>query len=466
MSGMPSPNEEKMSTIDPVLDHPQVSGSLSSRATSKAATTAAAAGKPLVVRATAASSSSVSISPTNGHNGGGSNSSSSKANEATTVGIQDDKSITNINNSKYQAEQELEEEKKTAAAASYAASSDYPEVKESAHLKLRTMHLDRQKVDDVADTDSKKMPSKWLELQAEDALAGKVGNRFEKAPTTDSSSENNEESASSSGGEELPPGMVWLLEYGLPGVGPAESEQRFASLGDDVSKFAIFLDSVVHRDDTIQPQSTVGRAAATTTVNAGVNGAAPPREGSPKSRRSDSIEGGSTTEAVVVVGEAASTAIETTVVAGTVSMDEKQAGGANKGQHDSPRNTGKTGVSAEVEALEAEMKKAAAATLAAAGGSRWASGIMASTVEIADEAIQKRLQTLWEQGRLLSQEQDARDVLRGREVRCEDFVVFYTLDVGRGRSKWAGEWGVGGKILFGAKSVFGTGQLVCAMRVL
>ncbi len=46
--------------------------------------------------------------------------------------------------------------------------------------------------------------------------------------------------------------------------------------------------------------------------------------------------------------------------------------------------------------------------------------ITVSTVEVLDEAIQQSLRELWEGGRLLSQERDAANVLRGQEVRSFD----------------------------------------------
>lgn len=43
--------------------------------------------------------------------------------------------------------------------------------------------------------------------------------------------------------------------------------------------------------------------------------------------------------------------------------------------------------------------------------------VTAKTVELADEGVKQGLETLWKEGRLLSQESDPADVLRGREVR-------------------------------------------------
>lgn len=48
--------------------------------------------------------------------------------------------------------------------------------------------------------------------------------------------------------------------------------------------------------------------------------------------------------------------------------------------------------------------------------------ITVSTVEVRDEGIQQSLRELWKEGRLLSQERDAANVLRGQEVRSFDGV--------------------------------------------
>lgn len=73
----------------------------------------------------------------------------------------------------------------------------------------------------------------------------------------------------------------------------------------------------------------------------------------------------------------------------------------------------------------------AAGRTAAAGTER---RIFASTVEIGEEGLQKSLKDLWWEGRLLSQERDAVNVLRGQEVCacvrvcvCVFFFVIFTI---------------------------------------
>lgn len=140
-----------------------------------------------------------------------------------------------------------------------------------------------------------------------------------------------EEHGGREGGDQLPPGTAQLLEYRAPpAAGGEKGETLYASLGDDVSKFIIFLESAVARGQSPSESSVVDEDG--------------------------------------------------------VRLD--LAGGA----------------------------------AAAAGGLE--RQIFVSTVEVGDEGVERMLQALWSGGRLLSQERDAMDVLRGQEVRaCSPFRV-------------------------------------------
>ncbi|CAN0154893.1 unnamed protein product [Ectocarpus fasciculatus] len=52
--------------------------------------------------------------------------------------------------------------------------------------------------------------------------------------------------------------------------------------------------------------------------------------------------------------------------------------------------------------------------------------VVATTVELEDEGVKQRLETLWKEGRLLSQESDPADVLRGRERNFSERLSAYT----------------------------------------
>lgn len=123
--------------------------------------------------------------------------------------------------------------------------------------------------------------------------------------------------------DQLPPGQVRLLEYRAPrGAEDEQGGTRYASLGDDVSKFITFLESPVARGG----------------------------------RNGDADE-----------------------------LDVAAGAGAGAGG------------------------------TAAKGTER---RIFASTVDVGEDGVQQRLRVLWEEGRLLSQERDAANVLRGQEVCC------------------------------------------------
>ncbi|CAB1109414.1 unnamed protein product [Ectocarpus sp. CCAP 1310/34] len=52
--------------------------------------------------------------------------------------------------------------------------------------------------------------------------------------------------------------------------------------------------------------------------------------------------------------------------------------------------------------------------------------VVANTVDLADEGVKQGLETLWKEGRLLSQESDPADVLRGRERNFSERLSAYT----------------------------------------
>lgn len=270
--------------------------------------------------------------------------------------------------------------------------------KESAHLKLRAMHLGRREPDVIGG--GSKGPSKWLQAQAEEAPALEADSG--EVASADICG------AQADGAEvELPPGTVWLLDYRAPGPGSA----RFASLGTNLSKFAIFLDTAVSGGQLEPPavgsvQGVNGDGAPGADVG-GLNGF--PDEG--LHLRATDWQRGEDTVLVVEDGVEAANAAAEKVKNGTGS-----ASGAR--------------VSA-VEAAEAATVAAAAANVAASGG-RWAAKIATSTVEVKDEGIQESLKALWADGRLLSQESNATDVLRGGEV-CG--MLFWCGGVRRGRGK-------------------------------
>ncbi|CAM9299846.1 unnamed protein product [Scytosiphon promiscuus] len=137
----------------------------------------------------------------------------------------------------------------------------------------------------------------------------------------------------------LPPGPSWLLEYRAPPAADGEQgEALYASLGDDISNFIVFLESAVARGESVRDSSGVEKDETGLHPAAGAG------------------------EEVPAAG----------------------AGAKQKGQ------------------------------------------ILVSTLEVGDEGAERRLRALWTEGKLLSQERDAVDVLRGQEKSFSELLSSYT----------------------------------------
>ena len=229
--------------------------------------------------------------------------------------------------------------------------------KQSTHLKLREMHMGGgRRVEGKAEETSP------------DGSEGSHGDADNSAP--------------GEGEEGLPPGTVRLLEYRSP---RGESE-RFVSIGGDVSKFALFLDSAVGRG-VLEP---------------------------PTVRMPD--DGGG------MDGEAATVGVAPT--GGRRSSDN------SLGRRDRYEEEGNLARVSDIgsDAATAEGELAPAESHAAMAEGRWATWITASTVEVSDERVQESLKELWKAERLVSQERDATNVLRTGEVTwgTGSFMLYVT----------------------------------------
>eukprot|EP00904_Undaria_pinnatifida_P004953 jgi/Undpi1/1588/HiC_scaffold_11.g04978.m1 len=288
--------------------------------------------------------------------------------------------------------------------------------------------------------------------------------------------ENTDQAANGGEAPGLPPGKAWLLEYRAPARGPAGGGARFASLGSDLSKFAIFLDAAVARGELEPPPMAKrnegvygegGASADSVAIAEGVAGAGD-IPGGRSGRVTCAERSAGACESLgdaggLSVGYGGETARERLSSSHSSSLfepsrarvggrkggeaneaAEEEGGGGERGEEGKgdgggakltdlakppaakpDRQLTKPTRSPAVEAAAAEMAAAAAASVAAAGG-RWAGQIEVSAVEVADEGVQQDLQALWEEGKLLSQERDATEVLRGREQNFSELLSSYT----------------------------------------
>lgn len=297
------------------------------------------------------------------------------------------------------------------------------ERRESAHLKLRTMHLDRRKrsTRGGSDGDDEKgatAVSQGFRSRDERAFMGADGGG-------DSAEENSHDDSSNDPGGSLPSGTMRLLEYRSVGSGEGE---RYASLGDDLSKFAMFLDSFVEKGQLEAPPvpppspavpTTVANAtvvesdqvASAASVVDGVDIGASVSGGSENIRPENDETRSQRNSAPVAStsGAAGSEVADASEGLRSHAMKEEEKGQEAAPEAVSPPAAG------SLEALEEE--KTAAGVGDEAAGGRWASRITVSTVNTTDESVQDSLQGLWKEGKLLSQDRDVTDVLRGEEVR-------------------------------------------------
>lgn len=225
--------------------------------------------------------------------------------------------------------------------------------KESMHLKLRAMQLGKRRAEE------------------DDGGCVKI-----KADEMNTAVDGSDDGPTDEGEAGLPPGTLRLLEYRYRS--PRGEIERFASIGSDVSKFALYLDSAVLRGLLEPPAALRTPNAATVTHTMGA-----------------------------VEGEKQSVP-RVTPTGGLLPRGDRQR---------------------EAYVSESDVKAAAAASVApgtenltAIAEGRWAAHISISTVNVADEGIQESLKELWKAERLLSQERDATDVLRDGEVRTKTRV--------------------------------------------
>ncbi|CAM9359098.1 unnamed protein product, partial [Sphacelaria rigidula] len=123
--------------------------------------------------------------------------------------------------------------------------------KESAHLKLRNLHVGRSGAHDRC------QPQDAARMERTDSDSRQEDRDVEAAAPAAADDEiNNGGSAVAS----VPPGIVCLLEYCAPSLQQGESgresqqqQQRLASFGSDGAKFAMFLDEAVHRGEIVAP---------------------------------------------------------------------------------------------------------------------------------------------------------------------------------------------------------------------
>lgn len=285
-----------------------------------------------------------------------------------------------------------------AAAVAPAAAAGAGKNKQSAHLKLRTMHLGR---DDAA-----------VEQDRTEQMQPQDGNPVVVALERVASGVDQSESATEGRGAPpagLPPGTVWLLDYRPPPppLGESRGVDRFASLGGDASKFAIFLDSAVARGELEPPPPPVPPIpGAAADVGRGEAARAEARRG----------------EGVALAGAPPFMSVEDGARQEDREVDTRDpqhaavaAGGRGAGAKGKGEGLPEPKPAAEAKPVAA----IDAACAIASGGGRWATRITASTLEVTDEGAKESLQALWKQGRMLSQEGDATNVLRGEEVRGE-----------------------------------------------
>lgn len=246
--------------------------------------------------------------------------------------------------------------------------------KESMHLKLRAMQLGNRR--------------------AEEDNGGCVKSKADEMNTAvDGSEGDDDDGPPDEAGAGLPPRTLRLLEYRYRS--PGGEIERFASIGGDVSKFSLFLDSAVSRGLLEPPAAwrTPNLATMADTMGA--------------------VDG------------------ETQLAPGVMPTEGLLPWGDSHGMD----NHGEAHVSERASELRSDAE--AAAALVAAGTEnptaiaegRWAAHISVSTVEIADEGVQESLKELWKAERLLSQERDVTDVLRGGEVRTKAGVDFFCVCV-------------------------------------
>lgn len=229
--------------------------------------------------------------------------------------------------------------------------------KESMHLKLRAMQLGKRRSEE------------------NDGGCGKI-----KANEMNTAVDGSDDGPPDEGGAGLPPGTLRLLEYRYRS--PGGEIERFASIGDDVSKFALYLDSAVLRGLLEPPAAFRTPNAATVTYTMGT-----------------------------VDGENQS-----------VSRVTPTEGLLPRGDHHGEAYVPESDVKAAAASVAARTKN-----LTAIAEGRWAAHISISTVDIANEDVQEGLKELWKAERLLSQERDATDVLRDGEVRTKTGVDLFRV---------------------------------------
>lgn len=225
----------------------------------------------------------------------------------------------------------------------------------------------------------------------------------------------------------IPSGTVCLLEYTAPGPdGGGEGGKRYASLGSDGSKFAMFLDAAVRAGEISSPPTT--GTPNTTSMSSPASATIVPDSGTNKNDGTDSVD---------IVGsedekKKTNAKLTAPLQRQTNMLQKWKTNNGTDNEIAVPDATAIEGVVGErqteqrIDDGEGEVSEAAAsvkawlaATTAAVAGEagRWASQVVVSAVDVADTEVKDTLQGLWTEGRLLSQDRDAADVLSGREVK-------------------------------------------------
>lgn len=250
--------------------------------------------------------------------------------------------------------------------------------RESAHLKLKTIHLG-------ASVESERT------VVARESLGDSVDGGGDETAAAPNGGESEGRSQPQEG--RLPRGAALLMEYR-----PSEGGECFVSLGGDGSKLALFLDAAVRSADVAPRSLTPNWSHQSKTRASSADEAEAPE------RLSQQL--------VDTANEEVQTAVDTVVKGSGSPRSERQG----------------TEDFACVEVDEAWLAKKASAISVKAG--KWGPNVTVSAINVADEATRDSLKALWTRGRLLSQDRDAVDVLNGGEVNVRNAWSLVGCNIG------------------------------------